>query len=130
LKNIRDEDVYVRTHFVGGQGQSRGGQMRTGGIAGAAIGGIQAGLTEVGEEGREYVRLPQGSSVYPAANTRQLDAMAAAMGGGAQRIELYITSDDSAAGRYALDVLANATRIRGNGSVQLAVMGKPAPVGG
>lgn len=132
LKNIRDEDVYVRTHFVGGQGQSRGGSYRTGGIYGggvsyAATGGVRQGLVEVGEEGRELVRLPQGSSVYPRANANQLDAMS---GGGVTRIELYITGDDSAAGRYALDVLANQTRIRGNGSVQLAVMGKPAPAGG
>lgn len=126
LKNIRDEDVYVRTHFVGGQGQSRGGERRTGGIQGAATGGIREGLTMVGEEGRELVRLPQGAMVYPTANTNQM----LAMGGGAQRIELYITGDNSAAAKYALDVLAHATRIRGNGSVQLAVMGKPAPAGG
>lgn len=129
LKNIRDEDVYVRTHFVGGQGQSRGGQMRTGGIAGAAIGGIQAGLTEVGEEGREYVRLPQGSGVYPAANTRQLDMMTANMGGGGSPVVLQITGDDSRTARFVIDLLADATRRQGNGSVQLAVMGKPAPAG-
>jgi hypothetical protein len=127
LKNIRDEDVYVRTHFVGGQGQSRGGERRTGGIQGAATGGIREGLTMVGEEGRELVRLPQGAMVYPNANTNQMLAMS---GGGAQRVEIYITGDDSASAKYALDVLAKATRIRGNGSVQLAVMGKPAPAGG
>lgn len=124
LKNIRDQDVYVRTHFVGGKGQSRGGEYRTGGIKGAATGGVRDGLTMVGEEGRELVRLPQGAMVYPRANTNQLMAQG---GGGVQRIDLYITGDDSRAATYALDVLANATRIRGNGSVQLAVMGKKAP---
>lgn len=82
LKNIRDEDVYIRTHFVGGQGQSRGGERRTGGIQGAATGGIREGLTLVGEEGRELVRLPQGAMVYPTANTNQMLSMAAAGGGG------------------------------------------------
>ena len=133
LKNIRDEDVYVRTHFVGGQGQSRGGDYATGGITGAlsyaATGGARGGLVKVGEDGAEFVRLPQGSMVYPKANTRQLETMGAQMGG-AQVIQIQITGDGTAAANYALDVLAHATRIRGNGSVQLAVMGRPAPVGG
>ena len=131
LKNIRDEDVYVRTHFVGGQGQSRGGDYRTGGITGAmsyaATGGVRGGLVKVGEDGAEFIRTPTGSMVYPKANTRQLEAMGAQMGG-PQVIQIQISSDGTAAANYALDVLANATRIRGNGSVQLAVMGKKAPV--
>jgi TP901 family phage tail tape measure protein len=133
LKNIRDEDVYVRTHFVGGRGQTRGGDYRTGGITGAlsyaATGGVRGGLVKVGEDGAEFVRLPTGSMVYSKANTNQMQAMGGG-GGGAQVIQLMITSDGTAAANYALDVLANATRIRGNGSVQLAVMGRPAPVGG
>ena len=131
LKNIRDEDVYVRTHFVGGQGQSRGGDYRTGGITGAmsyaATGGVRGGLVKVGEDGAEFIRTPTGSMVYPKANTRQLEAMGAQMGG-PQVIQIQISSDGTAAANYALDVLANATRIRGNGSVQLAVMGRKAPV--
>jgi hypothetical protein len=96
LKNIRDEDVYVRTHFVGGQGQSRGGEFRTGGIKGAATGGIRDGLTMVGEEGRELVRLPQGAMVYPHANTTQMQAMANAGGGGVKVDVHFSGSADSA----------------------------------
>jgi hypothetical protein len=122
LKNIRDEDVYVRTHFVGGLGQSRGGEFRTGGIKGAATGGPQRGLTLVGEEGPELVRLPQGASVYPRANAGQ---MAAQGGGGAQRIVLEIVSDGTDHGDYLADQLAKTVRLRG-GNVQLAITGKAA----
>lgn len=122
LENIRDEDVYVRTHFVGGQGQARGGEFRTGGIKGAATGGVREGLTMVGEEGRELVRLPQGASVYPSANTNQLMAQA---GHGEQRIVLQIVTDGTQHGDYLADQLARTVRARG-GNVQVAVTGKAA----
>ncbi len=87
-------DIYVKTHFIGGQGQSRGGEYRTGGIKGAATGGPQDGLTMVGEEGPEFVRLPTGSMVYPRANTMQMLAQGA---GGAQRVavEVHFTGSGS-----------------------------------
>jgi hypothetical protein len=94
LSNLRDHDIYIRTHFVGGQGQSRGGEYRTGGIKGAATGGIRDGLVEVGEEGRELVRLPTGSQVYPHANTRQLEAMSA-QGAAPRAVEVRITGSGS-----------------------------------
>jgi hypothetical protein len=97
LKNIRDEDVYVRTHFVGGQGQSRGGEYRTGGIIGgmsaAATGGVRQGLVKVGEEGEEFVRLPTGSMVYPKANTNQMQAQSGGSGGGLVRTVIEFAGD-------------------------------------
>lgn len=44
------------------------------GLGHRASGGIGGGLTEVGERGRELVRLPQGSMVYPAANANQMSS--------------------------------------------------------
>ncbi len=78
--------VEVREIFVGGRGQSRGGEYRTGGIKGAATGGIQDGLVKVGEEGEELVRLPTGSMVYPHANANQ---MIAGRGGGGIVINVH-----------------------------------------
>lgn len=84
-------DIYVRTHFVGGQGQSRGGELRTGGIKGAATGGPQSGLTEVGEEGPELVRLPTGSMVYPKGNRNQMAAGSGGGGGQVLEVRLHLT---------------------------------------
>jgi hypothetical protein len=110
LKNIRDEDVYVRTHFVGGQGQARGGEFRTGGIKGAATGGVREGLTMVGEEGRELVRLPQGAMVYPTANTNQLMAQG---GGGGGQVVITFTSDGSPNGDYVLGLVRGSVVAQG-----------------
>lgn len=55
------------------------------GLGHRATGGIAGGLVEVGEHGRELVRLPQGSMVYPAANAAQ---MSGSGGGGVYRFEL------------------------------------------
>lgn len=109
LKNIRDEDVYVRTHFVGGQGQSRGGSYRTGGIIGglsaAATGGVRQGLVKVGEEGSEFVRLPTGSMVYPKSNTRQMEAMGTGGGGqGPQKLRVEFGGNlDSAMAQWFME---------------------------
>lgn len=111
LKNIRDEDVYVRTHFVGGQGQSRGGEFRTGGIQGAATGGVRNGLTKVGEEGIEFLRLPTGASVYPRANAEQMDTMSANMGGAGGVV--LLGSDGSRMGDLIIDIIETAMRAKG-----------------
>jgi len=80
--------VHYRT-----EGQSLNAPLRTGGIGHAAAGGGQSGLTEVGEEGRELVRLPQGTMVYPHANANQMSMQAAARSGGGSGIELRITGN-------------------------------------
>jgi phage-related minor tail protein len=127
LKNIRDEDVYVRTHFVGGVGQSRGGDYATGGITGAlsyaATGGVRGGLVKVGEGGSEFIRTPTGSMVYPHANTAQMEAMAGQ--GAGLHVVLEIVTDHTEHGAYLADQLAKTVRARG-GNVQLAITGKAA----
>lgn len=97
-------DIYIKTHFIGGQGQSRGGEYRTGGIKGAATGGPQGGDTLVGEEGPELVDLPTGSMVYPHANTMQMLA-----GGGRGRLALDVTFRVIGSGAL-FDVLHDAQR--------------------
>jgi hypothetical protein len=83
-----------------------------------------------GVGGGEVVSLPTGSMVYGGAAARGGDAAATGgAGGGVQVVQLQISGDGSAAADYALDVLAKATRLRGNGSVQIAVMGRAAPGG-
>jgi hypothetical protein len=85
-----EAQVIVRYHT---QGQSLNAPQRTGGIGHAATGGAQDGMTLVGEEGPEYVRLPRGSMVYPHANTNQMMAQ----GGGDQTPALVqFRGDDSA----------------------------------
>lgn len=109
LSNLRDHDVYIRTHFVGGQGQARGGEYRTGGIIGgmsaAATGGVRQGLVKVGEEGSEFVRLPTGSMVYPKANTRQMEAMGTGGGGqGPQKLRVEFGGNlDSAMAQWFME---------------------------
>lgn len=56
-----------------------------GGIVGAAGGGPRSNLVEVGEQGRELVRLPFGSTVIPHG---QSEAMLGGGGGGGGRIQL------------------------------------------
>jgi hypothetical protein len=61
--------------------------LSSGGIVGAAVGGVHSGLRWVGEQGPELVRLPTGSMVYPAG---QSAAMAAQAGGGAQTFNINV----------------------------------------
>jgi hypothetical protein len=123
LKNIRDEDVYVRTHFVGGQGQSRGGDYATGGITGAlsyaATGGVRGGLVKVGEGGSEFIRTPTGSMVYPHANTAQMETMAAQGGGGTGGV-IGIRGDDEV-GRLMVRLVAEAMRGMGGRASDLGI---------
>lgn len=88
----RVAEAYVYVNYRS-RGQSLNAALRTGGIKGAATGGPQNGLTEVGEEGPELVRLPTGSMVYPKANRNQMMA-----GGGPQRVlvELHLSGDGMA----------------------------------
>lgn len=74
-----EANVYVNYHT---SGQSLNAPLRTGGIGHAALGGMRGGLTEVGEEGREFVRLPTGSMVYSTPTSNQLAAQARYAGGG------------------------------------------------
>jgi phage-related protein len=55
-----------------------------------AKGGITGGLAMVGEQGRELVKLPQGSTVIPHGTTENMLAGSQGSGGGVQRIELAV----------------------------------------
>lgn len=71
--------LYV-TKTAGGQTYNSAADARegfrygkaTGGIIGAASGGMRGGLVEVGEYGRELVRLPFGSSVVPHGQSEEM----------------------------------------------------------
>lgn len=87
--------------------------LRSGGIKGAATGGPQDGLTEVGEEGRELVRLPTGSMVYPHANANQAQTMAGWGNGGGGPVQIIFGSDGSRLGDVMVDLLAATIKARG-----------------
>lgn len=91
--------------------------LATGGIAGAAVGGIQGGLRLVGEQGPELVRLPVGSSVYSAQQTPGM------LGGGFNGpMTLQIEWVGTSASDDLLSWIRKNIRIRG-GNVQ-TVLGR------
>lgn len=98
-----------------------------GGISGAepgfaATGGARGGMTWVGERGPELVKLPFGSTVYPAGQSQAM-AMNGAAGGGPSRIELVITGGD-AAGQALVSTLQFEVRTKGGGDVVSYLGGK------
>lgn len=99
-------------------GFASGGAVGGGGFATAATGGARGNLVMVGEQGREMVRLPFGSTVMPHGGTEA--ALAAGGRGGATSLELIVT--DNELGRFLAEILRKYVRIRG-GSVQV-VLGK------
>lgn len=120
---LRGKTVYITEYFQMGGGTYSGssaGRFAHGGIiGGAATGGPRGGLTWVGEQGPELVRLPGGSTVIPAGQSRSM-AEAAAAGGGPMVLE--IRSGGSRLDDLLVEILRNAVRTRG-GNVQL-VLGK------
>jgi TP901 family phage tail tape measure protein len=113
--------VYITEYYqVGGgsYGANSAGRFAHGGIiGGAATGGPRGGLTWVGEQGPELVRLPGGSTVIPAG---QSATMAAQGGAGTLSIELEWTGNNG--GDEFMSWLRKNIRVRG-GNVQ-AVLGK------
>jgi TP901 family phage tail tape measure protein len=104
----------VRTVNVNGDQYQHG--FASGGIVGAAaVGGPRGGLTWVGEQGPELVRLPVGSTVTPAGQSR---AMAAAVtGGGKSPAAVQLEWVGGNAGDSFMTWLRNNIRVRG-GNVQ------------
>ena len=101
----------------------------------AAGGIIGAGMTVVGEDGPEIARLPQGSTVYPSGQSRQMAwasmlnqprgvAAARPMGGGrrppAAVVVLEINSAGSRMDEFILEILRRSVRARG-GDVQVVL---------
>ncbi|MGW3428878.1 phage tail protein [Streptomyces melanosporofaciens] len=94
------------------------GAKATGGIIGAAGGGPRSALTLVGEQGPEVVRLPYGSSVYPAGQSRQM-----MRGGRAEPVVIEIRSSGSDVDEFLLKILRRAIKVRG-GNAQLVLAGR------
>jgi hypothetical protein len=72
IKEVRVKYIETVERIAGG-GASEG-RRATGGISGAAGGGTRSGLTWVGEQGRELVRLPYGSQVYSNPDSERMAA--------------------------------------------------------
>jgi len=91
-----------------------------GGLAGigrAASGGARGGLVEVGERGRELVRLPFGSSVIPHG---QSEAMLSGGGRGSGKILLELRAGASKLDQLLLEILRSSIRVKG-GNVQVVL---------
>jgi len=113
------------------------GKKASGGIIGAATGGLRSGWTMVGEHEPELVRLPFGSRVYSGPDTRRMMAQQApwtsmlntprrasvsaaaapAVSGGRQVYELVVNLDGRTVARQIFDPLRAEVAHRG-GSVQ------------
>ncbi len=85
----------------------------SGGIQGAASGGVRGGMSWVGEHGPELVRLPYGSQVIPAGTSRE---MARSGGGGGGRYVLDLMLN----GRHIREILIDDGLARGKSTVDLA----------
>lgn len=107
--------------FVVGAGQPGGGGSGGSGGTGnsarpaRASGGIAGGLVEVGEHGRELVRLPYGSTVV---NSNTADNMLAGARGGVGAVYLEWTGGT---GDELFEWIRRNVRIRGGGNVQAAL---------
>jgi hypothetical protein len=87
INGIPDHTVHIDTIYTsynrpGTRAGSQGSAFAHGGIVGAAGGGARGGLTLVGEQGPELVRLPFGSTVHSNPDSEQ---MATAMAGAPTR---------------------------------------------
>lgn len=90
----------------------------TGGVIGAAGGGPRGGLTMVGEQGRELVRLPAGSSVINNNRTEQM--MSGGSGGSGQPIQVNLELDGRQVASILIDPLRREVKRLG-GSVEKAL---------
>lgn len=103
--------------FPGGGGVEPSGRYENGGVSG--MGGTAA---LVGEEGPEIVRLPFGSTVTPAGQTRTMLGQMGGVGGGSQPIAITLIIAGKKLGEIVIDPLRKEIRTRG-GDVQ-AVLGR------
>lgn len=125
----RIERTYTATVKVVtyGAGISLGNALRHNAIGGPTTPG-PAVINEWGGQsgigGGEVVSLPTGSMVYGGAKAKEGGSAGLGAAGSTVRVQLEIVSDGSDQGDYIADQLAKTVRVRGNGNVQLAVMGK------
>ncbi|GAA1749386.1 hypothetical protein [Nonomuraea bangladeshensis] len=93
LASIPNKTVTVTVRTVGDTSIYRAGNVSAstrarGGIIGAAGGGPRSNMTLVGEQGPELVRLPFGSTVIPAGQSKQM--LNQGGGGGGVVVNLYV----------------------------------------
>jgi hypothetical protein len=122
LQGIRDVQALARlTGSLASAANVRAGADYTsgrahGGITGAASGGARGGMTWVGEQGPELVRLPYGSTVIPNGTS---EAMAAAAdGGGGQTVRVVFDFRNATSEFRAF--MQKIVKVEGGGSVDLA----------
>lgn len=94
------------------------GKKASGGIIGAASGGARGGLTWVGEQGPEIVRLPYGSRVYSNPDSRRMATAAA--GGSDQPIVINLRIGEREFGQLWVDTGRKQVRARGGIKAALA----------
>lgn len=111
INSITGKTVSVVVGSVRGPGPA---WNEHGGIIGADTGGARGGLTWVGEAGRELVRLPYGSTVYPHG---QSEGMAAAATGGGGQVVIQVQPGGTGLDRLFIDWLREA--VRGLGGVDV-----------
>lgn len=120
LKSIQDEWVNIRVNKMVTTVMDQINGKASGGIIGAATGGARGGLVEVGERGRELVRLPFGSTVIPNGTTENL--LRAGGTGGVRGMTITVRSGGSRLDDLLVEILRKAIRAQG-GNVQF-VLGK------
>ena len=81
---------------------------------GYAAGGPASGWAMVGEQGRELVRLPPGSQVYPNGTTESM------MSGGGGVIRLEVTGGQGDFQQFMAKMIKEYVRVTGGGNVQTA----------
>lgn len=94
-----------------------GGGLATGGIKGAANGGVRSDLTWVGEQGPELVDLAPGSRVHSNPDSKR---MAAAAGGGGGPITVNLVVDGRVLAQAMMDPQREIVRTEYGGSAQQA----------
>lgn len=117
LKSIPDETVYIDAIYRNPRGSgggfqrlANGGPVGGEGIIGAQGGGPRSALTLVGEQGPELVRLPFGSTVIPAGQTR---SMLGGAGGGGGVINMIVRFGPYELGTILVDTMRKEVRSRG-----------------
>lgn len=110
----RNITTTVNTRYSGKGGKATGGI-----IGGAATGGVRNDLTWVGEQGPELVRLPVGSTVYPAGQSQRMAAESAGDGAG-RPIVVQLRLGTEQLGEVLIDPIRHVVRTFGGGDVQAA----------
>lgn len=105
----------IKANVYDPSGLTRNREFAHGGIVGAATGGVRSGLVMVGEQGRELVRLPAGSQVYPHGTSENMLAAGARGGDGASAGYTTIRADDAMMAAFIRQVQRHVRGAGGDG---------------